>query len=335
MKTIFATYNLFHLILAVCKCYTVERSSERALILIDNGYITNAEDIIGKFKDFIDWCDFKIFNDKKISDEFYSKSDLSKLFNNLSLIKYYERRNQEIKSLDLNDSEIFIFNDSRILSRYLILKKGNVILLEDGMGNYLKYNYKLRDHLKKLFGIYPPMGRNPKIKKIHVQSPENLPDDIKDKGVSLDIGMILTNIPQEIKEKIFNIFIDEKTFTLLKKTDTEKKKILVITQPISEIKLCSEEKKVKLYRDLLTPYLNDENVIFIKPHPYEKTNYSNIFGNSIIVIPSGFPIEIFNYDKNITFNIGLTLYSSSLHNLTFIKEKIFSFDPIKEGINFK
>lgn len=87
------------------------------------------------------------------------------------------------------------------------------------------------------------------------------------------------------KNKIANIFnVTPETLELL-----ETKSVILITQPLSEDNIISEEEKITLYKSILKNY--DLNSVVIKPHPREKTDWSSIFPNTPI-IPQQVPAEL-------------------------------------------
>ncbi|MBO7483931.1 MAG: hypothetical protein J6T55_02270 [Alphaproteobacteria bacterium] len=78
--------------------------------------------------------------------------------------------------------------------------------------------------------------------------------------------------------------IEQKTLSLL-----EKRKVLLVTQPLSEDNIVSEADKIDVYRSIISQYNTDD--IVIKPHPRENTNWRNIFPD-IPVIPQLAPAEL-------------------------------------------
>lgn len=79
------------------------------------------------------------------------------------------------------------------------------------------------------------------------------------------------------KEKIAAIFsVQPDELKLL-----EQKSVILITQPLSEDGIVSEEEKIALYKGILSNY--DINDVVIKPHPREKTNWAKIFPNTPII----------------------------------------------------
>ena len=69
----------------------------------------------------------------------------------------------------------------------------------------------------------------------------------------------------------------------------KKKKILLVTQPLSEDSIVSEEEKIRLYRSIVSRYFLSD--IVIKPHPRERTNWAEVFP-TIPVVPRIVPAEL-------------------------------------------
>lgn len=79
------------------------------------------------------------------------------------------------------------------------------------------------------------------------------------------------------KQKIAQIFgVNNAELKIL-----EQKSIILITQPLSEDSIISEDEKITLYKSILSNY--DINQVVIKPHPREKTNWAEIFPNTPII----------------------------------------------------
>ena len=69
----------------------------------------------------------------------------------------------------------------------------------------------------------------------------------------------------------------------------EQKSVILITQPLSEDNIISEEEKIALYNSILTNYNIDE--VVIKPHPREKTDWAKIFP-MVPIISRQIPAEL-------------------------------------------
>ena len=168
-----------------------------------------------------------------------------------------------------------------------------------------------------MYRSYIGEGVDEAVNCIQVQRPGELPSRIRDKAKKLNLKHLSNKLSENQIEKIFRIFG-------LPKFDLNKIKngVLLITQPLSEDGFISEKEKLDLYKKII-----DENTfgkpIFLKPHPREETNYNEVFQENINYIPRAFPLEIFNLQSSIKFQVGITIWSSSIKNLECVKEKIF------------
>lgn len=115
----------------------------------------------------------------------------------------------------------------------------------------------------------------------------------------MDINKLWNTLSVDEKNKVARIFQLEKSafFSL------QKKKKILITQPLYEDGICSKEDKIKIYKQILSNY--NLNEIVIKPHPRECTNWKEVFPD-VAVMPHHLPSEVIpliisDLDKVITF----------------------------------
>ncbi len=80
------------------------------------------------------------------------------------------------------------------------------------------------------------------------------------------------------------------------------KKIILVTQPLSEDEIVTEEQKQAFYRDIMQSY--PANQFVIKPHPREKTDWTTVFPHAP-VISRQVPMELLSVmapiEKLVTF----------------------------------
>lgn len=128
---------------------------------------------------------------------------------------------------------------------------------------------------------------NNKVKKIYLTDNlcKELPLKIKKKGEIINLKNLWDKKTIEEKEYILNVFSVEKN--ILKKFS--KKSIILVTQPLSEDNVITENEKIEIYSKILEKYKNSS--IIIKPHPREITDYSKYFSNCYIM-KEKYPIEI-------------------------------------------
>lgn len=201
---------------------------------------------------------------------------------------------------------------------------GNNFILEDGIMNYSIDKKKILQEIterklikkireKLLFGkdfIFLSLGLSEKITKIYLTGILPVPEIIKDKVEIIDIETKWNLLSIEKKKEILDIF--DINLEKLENLKNEKEKILLITQPLSEDNIISEEEKIDIYSNLLKE--RDIKKIYIKPHPREKTDYTKVFQNiEVVIIEKEFPIEIFIL-LNMEFKKVITLFSTAALN---------------------
>ena len=254
----------------------------------------------------------KKFSGKKntLKRIFYRKKLLLELFNddlNESLIKALE------------ESEINLFLDSTqfVQLLYYLFPDNNYRLFEDGERIYMEFKDDWQHYIKHYVLNYPKKyGSDPQIKEVVVQHPSNLPKHIREKRQKINFHELSTSLKEKEKNQILNVFMDNSDFKL----ESSGKKMLLITQPLSEDGYIAEEYKMDLYSRIMNNYGSGFK-IYIKPHPREKTDYS-VFKNANIINRS-FPLELLDYLNDFQFDRGVTLFSSAIKNSDLIKEKIF------------
>jgi hypothetical protein len=273
--------------------------------------------ILEKINKNINWINNGIFiPDSEINKKF--SHGLKRILKVIYIDKYYKKYCSVLEKYDdlLSESNIYIYHDNPITSKYLLNKFDEFYLIEDGLANYSQENTGLRVYFKKMFGIHPDFGRNPKIKKIYVKEPKKLPTEIRKKGCKFNINDFIQEMSYKNKKKIFKIFIDEIEIK------EKKNNILIITQPLSEDNFTSEREKINIYSKIIETY-GEGCSIYIKPHPRELTDYRSLKFNNITILNRTFPLEILNFlDENL-FDTTVTLFSSAINNINFSTNKVF------------
>ena len=140
--------------------------------------------------------------------------------------------------------------------------------------------------------------------KIFLTEIHEIPSNIKEKVEIIDIFKLWHDLKKDNKEKILNIF----GLNLNKIKRLEKRKILLLTQPLSEDNILSEKEKVNLYKKVLAEYNQEE--IIIKAHPREKTDYQ-LFFPKIEIIENIIPIELLRLN-NFEVEEVITLFSTGV-----------------------
>jgi len=142
-----------------------------------------------------------------------------------------------------------------------------------------------------------------------------IPDIIKNKVEIIKMKELWDKKTTEEQERILIAFgINFKELENLRA-----KRVILLTQPLSEDGYISEEKKIEIYKKYLEGYINSD--IIIKKHPREKTNYKKYL-EGVEEFNSNIPSEFF-YLLDIKFDVAITLFSSGLNNLEVKKRKEF------------
>lgn len=262
---------------------------------------------------------------QEIVNKFKNKIILKKSKKNIKLIRYYKVRKFLKGILKENKEKLkggnFFLQDHLTYSQFFLNNFENkFFLIEDGVRNYTlkileeESNKKKKIFLYKYMNIikkyYPAFGLSEKIQKIYLTGILPIPNLIESKVKIVNIENLWNNLLGGEQEKIldiFNIKIEK-----IKNLNKLKNKILLITQPLSEDRVITEQEKIKFYREII----EKQNVrkIYIKAHPREKTNYKEVFKNfNIEVIENTFPIELFLL-LNIKFDKVITLFSTGALN---------------------
>ncbi|MFH4688572.1 glycosyltransferase family 52 [Vibrio diabolicus] len=200
--------------------------------------------------------------------------------------------------------EVNVFVDQSVISQTFIKSGKTLNLYEHGNGNYLVGGYPNYKFIKRILGVTPGYGRDKSIEKIFLQYPDKAPKDIVDKVVKLDVSENFKFLSELEKDSIFNIFkINDLKFS---------SKVLLLTQPLSEDNIISEDEKVSIYQEYIEKY----DSVVIKPHPRDLTNYTDKLNGDFKVISKSFPIEILNY-TDIKFDTLCTVCSGSVYNFDY------------------
>lgn len=199
----------------------------------------------------------------------------------------------------------FYIHDGTEFSQYFLNNfDSNFIVIEDGTTNYsIKDLEKFQERIKRkvnfskkikrnfVYGIkkiYPPLGVSEKVKKIILTGILPIPEVIKSKVEIIDIEEKWNSLIKEKQREILSIFnIEIEELEVLKNSIN---KVLLLTQPLSEDGIMSEEEKISIYKNIL----QERN---IKVH----------------IIKKDFPVEIL-FLLNVNFSKVITLFSTAALN---------------------
>lgn len=203
------------------------------------------------------------------------------------------------------DKNIFLVEDGLLLYNEKILKIENERnAIKPRLNNYIRKVF-----IEKRKIDYKKYGLSSKIKKIYLTGLLSTPKLIKNKVEIVDINKAWEELSKEAKKNILEVFsIDTKRFNKLKR---EENKVLLLTQPLSEDRIITEEEKIEIYEEILK---KEKRKVYIKPHPREETDYKKIFkAFNIELIENSFPVELLHL-TNIEFNEVITIFSTGALN---------------------
>lgn len=279
-----------------------------------------------------------IFKEKEMSKEFNVKKIEKKIFRTNQTIKMFEK----YIDIDLKSyQDIYIFNDWTMVGAYLIDNKIRYHLIEDGLNAfyYIKENfknkitflnptpaYKVKHFMKKMLHIgYDFFGQSKYVIDIEVNDIKKI--YIKNKNIiEVPRAIMFEKLTKKEREEIYSIFSSNK----IKDFKSNKKRMLLLTQPLYKDKFVkSIDEQVDIYDGIIKKY-KDRYDIFIKAHPRDDYNYKEKY-KDIILIDKYMPIEILNFVETLSFDLAVTICSSSIETLNFVKKRIIlGLDYIEE-----
>lgn len=224
-------------------------------------------------------------------------------------------------------NKIMYMQDNMSYSQFFLNHMKNCYLLEDGFSNYKVTAFKkktkkgikkIRDKfLKRYKHEYQTFGLSERIKKIYLTGIMEIPEVIKNKVEIINLREKWDKLQNNEKEEILNIFDLklEEFYNLEKYSD----KVLIITQPLSEDGIISEEEKISIYKEIIDKYPVKD--IIIKSHPREKTDYKKIYSD-IETINRRFPLELLML-LGIYFKTVVTVFSTAALNFKGISNVHF------------
>jgi hypothetical protein len=283
---------------------------------------------------------------KSARDQFHAERDkmgkAQKIL--LSKIKWIQTQNAIIAyaksriTFDLEEyGDIYVFGQGRSFAPLLFSIRKKYILVEDSIDYYRKYvnsyvDLNRMDHPRKFYlinrfldflGIYYYMGGYSHSEKlIEVNSGEDL---VFSRCAAKKVTVVprknmLEKLSNEYKKMIFNIFMGKTVLWV----DKGKKTALILTNPFLFDGLVeSSDDLVLLYKRIIEKMCRDY-AIFIKPHPrdfVEYSEYRDLLGD-FTLIDRNLPSEIFNFNKDIRFDLAVAVSSTAIQQANYATEKI-------------
>lgn len=268
---------------------------------------------------------FFIFGDsikKEIADRFEHKMYVSSptiLKSRFLQLLYFK-----FKFNNFPRSRYNIYCQDHLLFAQMIIGSSSYTLIEDSPGFFDMYieskkyfinmnfakslNGKI---LKFLFGnlVTQNLGHNSNCINIIIATPERNKFILSKNHTLCNMYEIWINLKKEYRERILSIF-DVTNNDIM---ELSKRKHILFTQPLTEIKGISIKKQIEIYRKILSKY--DQNEIILKTHPRDIVNYEIIFPNTYI-FKKDIPSQLLDL-IGCKFEKAITIFSSAVTSFSY------------------
>ena len=236
-----------------------------------------------------------------------------------------------LKVKDLREYDIYIFNDSSVFGYWMNMNGIKYHLLEDGLNTYqtedqdntgLKTRVKtiIKRWLKVDFSYWGASGN---YLTIEVNDIHGIKLKEMRKVVEVPRKELISKLSDKDKTLIRRVFLGDKMLI----SGEMKEGTLIITQPLSEDKEVSHDKKMSIYKYLIEHY--GEKQIYIKPHPREEDQYEE-FEECIVIPAKTVPLEVLALIPDIHFIKAVTCYSTAISALENVEDKVvMGYDWVK------
>ena len=198
-----------------------------------------------------------------------------------------------------------IYGQDNLLITSPLIGKQKMNLIEDGLANYTRLPKERKHKLfKRIIGgplmAQETLGYSTCVKRIYMTGMAPIPDTLKPKAILINLEELWDKSSVEKKNSIISCFnLTNSIIDNFRKCNS-----VLITQPLSEDNVITEEEKTELYRQII----KDKNIA-IKPHPRERTNYKKCFPQAQI-LESHVPIELLSL-IGVRFTDIYTIFSTA------------------------
>lgn len=248
-----------------------------------------------------------IDNKKFIDDRIYKWNAIRRF---LWKIKLLAKRNFIWRFV----SHTHIYGQDHLIFSPIIIRDNKITVIEDGAANYysersgIPQGNKLRKLIISIYGrmvMEPKYGRSRYADKVIMTGILPVLPELKDKAEIIDVKKLWTTSSESKRDLILKIFNIDPTELEIAQSKT----IILLTQPFNEI--ISEEELIKIYKDALTGY-NQEDIL-IKTHPRDTIDYQAVF-KEYHVLQSPVPMELLDL-LGLKFDKAVTISSTAIFSL--------------------
>lgn len=225
-----------------------------------------------------------------------------------------------LKYLFLLNSKLDYWGHDHVYNAHCILRNHSFHLIEDGTLNYVPFPFlqpnqrwqKLKQLIAgKCFCEYKKYaGSENKCTEIYLTGLTDKGEVLKDPKVKIVSFIELWN-HSSLEKRAFINDVFEVTADLI--TECSKYRHILLTEPLSEMGILSEDEKIDLLRDIIKRI--GRNDIVIKPHPREITDYSHYFPNNY-VLNTRAPIQLLTLN-GVRFEAAYSIFSTALFDFPY------------------
>ncbi|SDS59474.1 Glycosyltransferase family 52 [Formosa sp. Hel1_31_208] len=321
-KGLFVITSVYHILLSIL--HIEERNLKNNMLVIVE-ITPGIETLIPNLKNSRWFDDVILMAGRQQQKKLAGK--LTYTLNRKKIVSLIDAQNTELKALTKHetDYDIYICSPDSAKNYFIYkYKHHNKFMIEDGLKTYVT---SAPDTVKKITStlVNRPLvnGFDKRITKVFATTPDDLPHELKVKSDHLNWKATLANLNMQTLDELTKAFLPSTNLNDAGLFPIEKTKSIIITQTLNEDGIVANEIiKLQYYKDFVNQAQTD--LIYFKPHPRERTNYSKLFeaDERIIVLPKLFPAELLNLLPNLKFEKAFTAYSTAIDNLDNVKEKI-------------
>jgi len=321
-KGLFVITSVYHILLSIL---LIEERKLKNNILVIVEITPDIETLIDGLKQTT-WFDDVILmmgrkNQKKLAGK------LTYTINRQKIVQLIDKQNNSLNALKPKDTsfDVYICSPDSAKNYFIYkYKNHNKFMVEDGLKTYVVQAPKT---LKKITSalVNRPLvnGFDKRITKVFATTPDALPEELKVKSEKLNWQHTLAHLESDKLNALTMAFLPSTNLNEDGLFPKEKSKSIIITQTLNEDGVVDNE-TIKL--DLYKGFVKDANtdLIYIKPHPRELTDYRTVFKDDkrIIILPKLFPAELLNLLPNLRFEKAFTAFSTAIDNLNNVNTKI-------------
>ncbi len=189
-------------------------------------------------------------------------------------------------------------------------------LLEDSRDTFARVNdaigkaKPLKRLLYKVVGVPYMIGQSPLCRELEVHNAAIVRTPFACPIREQNRDVLIARLTPEQIGQIQALF--QLTLTLT----GERKRLLLLTQPLIVMGLASDAADtLRFYERMLLPN-RAEYDIYIKPHPRDAADYTRLSPPCAGILDRAVPVEILNFMPGVRFALGLTYDSTSVNGLT-------------------